>query len=276
MEPHREPDARPGMGERHVGDGGAPGPGLAPAAATGSVGLARAADPAGVETPLEGLLAAAMRGRGDDRAAQTRAVAAFRAARDSGAHSAPTRRSDDWRPKERKGQRRSLRAAFAVLLAGLTLGGVAVAAIGPVTHEDAGHRGGATARPSGSVPGRFPEAAAPVGPGAPGALTPSGLASRPPRAQDTEAHCRAYASVKGRGNALDSRAWQRLVTAAGGEDKVEAFCAGQLAAHTGTKGAKGTGHDESAGDGRKPGKADGTPAQETPAPTPKPAKSKSR
>ncbi|MGW3913870.1 hypothetical protein ACWEBX_20440 [Streptomyces sp. NPDC005070] len=263
------------MRERHVGDGAAPGPGLARAADPGGTGLAPAADPAGVETPVEGLLAAAMRGRGDDRAAETRAVAAFRSARDGGAHSAPTRRRDDWRPKERKGPSRSLRAAFAVLLAGLTLGGVAVAAIGPVTHEDAGRRGGATARASDSVPGRFPEAAAPVGPGAPRAVTPSGLVSRPPRAQDTEAHCRAYASVKGRGDALDSRAWQRLVTAAGGEDKVEAFCAGQLAAHTGTKGAKGTGREESAGDALKSGTADGTPAQETPAATPKPAKSRS-
>ncbi|MFJ7964720.1 hypothetical protein [Streptomyces sp. NPDC096324] len=260
------------MGERHVGDGAAPGTGIARAADPGGVGLASAADPAGGETPLEGLLAAAMRRRGDDRAAETQAVAAFRAARDSGAHSAPTRLRDDWRPKERKGPSRSLRAAFAVLLAGLTLGGVAVAAIGPVTHEDAGHRGAATARPSDSVPGRFPESVAPVGPGAPGVVTPSGLVSRPSGAQDTEAHCRAYASVKGRGDALDSRAWQRLVTAAGGEDKVEAFCAGQLAARTGTKGA---GRGESAGGAQKPGKANGTPSQETPAATPKPAKSRS-
>ncbi|MFE2303076.1 hypothetical protein ACFXAW_33335 [Streptomyces sp. NPDC059445] len=255
------------MGERRAGDGAASGPGSAPAA-----------DPVGVGTPLEALLAAAMRGRGGDRAgdraAETRAVAAFRVARDSGAHSARARRRDDWRPKERQGPRRSLRAVFAVMLAGLTLGGVAVAAIGPVTHEDAGHRGAAAARPSGSVPPWFPETAAPVGPGVSDTLPPSGLVSRPPRAQDTEAHCRAYASVKGRGDAMDSRAWQRLVTAAGGEDKVEAFCAGQLAAPTGTKGAKSAKGTDGAGGTGKSGKTDGTPAQKPPTATPKPAKPK--
>ncbi|MFF3884893.1 hypothetical protein [Streptomyces sp. NPDC001914] len=274
MEPHREPDTRTGMGERHVGDGAAPGARPAPAAGRGSGEAPTLLEGAPSDgTSLEGLLAAAMLGRADDRAAETRAVAAFRVARDGGAHTARTRRRDDWRPKEQKGPSRSLRAAFAVLLAGLTLGGVAVAAIGPVTHDDTGHRGGATSRPSGGVPPRLPGAAVPVGPGAPGTPTPSGAVSRPPRAQDIEAHCRAYASVRDRGKALDASSWQRLVTAAGGEDEVEAFCAGQLAARSGTKGAKGTGNaenPENPGSARDAGKPDGTPAQETPAATAKP------
>lgn len=141
MEPHREPDAQPGMGERHVGDGAAFGPRVAPPA-----------DPGGGATPLEGLLAAAVRGRADDAAAQTQAVAAFRAARDGGAHTARTRRRDDWRPKEQGRPSRSLRAVFAVLLAGLTLGGVAVAAIGPISHDDAGPRDRAVARPPPAPP----------------------------------------------------------------------------------------------------------------------------
>ncbi|WP_328671051.1 hypothetical protein [Streptomyces sp. NBC_00328] len=263
MEPHREPDAQPGMGERHVGDGAAFGPRVAPPA-----------DPGGGPASLEGLLAAAVRGPAVDTAAQTQAVAAFRAARDGGEHTARTRRRDDWRPEEQGRPSRSLRAVFAVLLAGLTLGGVAVAAIGPVSH-DAGQRDRAVARPSAGAPDGFPEVAAPVGSGAPGAVDPGGSVSRPPWAQDTEAHCRAYASVKGRGDALDARAWQRLVAAAGGEDRVEAFCAGQLAARAGTKDARGAGSAKGAGTSGKSGKTDGTPASRSLAATPKPAKTRS-
>ncbi|MFF3450339.1 hypothetical protein ACFYXJ_24735 [Streptomyces sp. NPDC002667] len=238
MEPHREPAVRPGMGERHAGDGAAPGPRVAPAAGPGDG-----------RPPLERLLAAAMRGRVEDRAAETQAVAAFRAARDSGAHTARTRRRDDWRPGEERRPNRSLRAAFAVLLAGLTLGGVAFAAIGPITHDTTGHRDAAVPRPSGSTADRLPGPVPSAVPGAsaPGTPAPAGPVGRPPRARDTEAHCRAYASVRGRGKALDSRAWQRLVTAAGGEDKVEAFCAAQLAADAGAKNTKGPGKATDAG-----------------------------
>ncbi|MFE0172658.1 hypothetical protein ACFWZ2_10105 [Streptomyces sp. NPDC059002] len=51
--------------------------------------------------PLDALLASAVRAGADtgvDAEAQRRAVAAFRAARDEGAHRARTRRRDDWRP----------------------------------------------------------------------------------------------------------------------------------------------------------------------------------
>ncbi|KAB1988627.1 hypothetical protein [Streptomyces triticiradicis] len=230
MEPHREPEARPGTGDRHAGDGAPPGPGVAPPA-----------EPGGGRPPLEELLAAAMRGRADDTAARTRAVAAFRAARDGGAHTARTRRRDDWRPKERRRPSRSLRAALAVLLAGLTLGGVAVAAIGPVSRDDTGHRDRVAVRPSDGVPDRSPGSPPPTRPGSPPPTRPGSPAApavRPPRDRDTEAHCRAYASVRDRGGALDSRAWRRLVTAAGGEDEVEAFCARRLAASTATKDTK--------------------------------------
>ncbi|MGW7224307.1 hypothetical protein ACWGJD_29900, partial [Streptomyces sp. NPDC054826] len=54
--------------------------------------------PAGVET----LLAAALTGDATDTGAEQRAVAAFRAARDAGAHRARTRRRDDWRPVGRR------------------------------------------------------------------------------------------------------------------------------------------------------------------------------
>ncbi|WP_345141618.1 hypothetical protein, partial [Streptomyces mexicanus] len=49
--------------------------------------------------------------------------------------------------------------------------------------------------------------------------------ARPLTAQDTQAHCRAYPSVKDRGDALDSPAWRRFLEAAGGEDGVAAYCA---------------------------------------------------
>ncbi|MEG3630915.1 hypothetical protein [Streptomyces poriticola] len=51
------------------------------------------------ETVLPELLGAAMRAAVLDPAAQDAAMAAFRTARDSGAHGARTRRRDDWRPR---------------------------------------------------------------------------------------------------------------------------------------------------------------------------------
>ncbi|MFD9466824.1 hypothetical protein [Streptomyces sp. NPDC060027] len=247
------------MGERH-GDGGTP-----------DRRVAHPVNPGSERAALETRLAAAIRGRAAGTEAEARAVAAFRAARDGGAHGARARRRDDWRPRERWAPSRSARVTFAVLLAGLTLGGVAVAAIGSSSHGD-DDRDRAGDRPS-NVQDRLPAAAPSAGPGAPGVPTPGGsvapgLAGRPPRAQDTEAHCRAYASVRGRGNALNATAWQRLVTAAGGEDKVEAYCAERLAEDTGTKDARRTGN------GAKSGNTGGTPAPGASVATPKPTKAK--
>ncbi|MET9836056.1 hypothetical protein ABZ078_43810 [Streptomyces sp. NPDC006385] len=58
--------------------------------------------------------------------------------------------------------------------------------------------------------------------------TPDHLAT----AQDTEAHCRAFEAVKGRGKTLDATARQQLVEAAGGEQEVAAYCAAQTAGRT--------------------------------------------
>ncbi|MFF7792130.1 hypothetical protein [Streptomyces sp. NPDC007991] len=174
------------------------------------------------EAELEALLVAALVRDGIDAEAEQRAVAAFVAARDAGAYGARTRRRDDWRPRERRYPGRSLKATLSVLLASLTLGGVAFAAIG-----SAGSTDGADER------GRPP--ASTRAPGAPdeSAGTPSGSASArpdgPAASRDTEAHCRAYEEVDGRGEALGATAWKRLVQAAGGERNVTAFCAEQLA-----------------------------------------------
>ncbi|QEU92275.1 hypothetical protein [Streptomyces kanamyceticus] len=54
---------------------------------------------------LDSLLGSAVRADADaalDTDAQRQALAAFRAARDEGAHRARTRRRDDWRPRGRR------------------------------------------------------------------------------------------------------------------------------------------------------------------------------
>jgi hypothetical protein len=172
------------------------------------------------DSRIEALLARTM-SRPDtlDAEAEQRAVAAFRDARDAGAHRARTRRRDDWRPRESRRARRSLRATLTLSLAGLALGGVAFAAIGSAGgSSDDGH----AARQRTHAP-VVPSTTAPRTPA--GSVTPV----RPDSAKDTEAHCRAYEKkLTGKGKALESTAWQRLVAAAGGEAKVTAYCARQL------------------------------------------------
>ncbi|WP_405880162.1 hypothetical protein OG762_16880 [Streptomyces sp. NBC_01136] len=211
------------MGERH-GDGGFP-----------DRRVVHPASPASDEPALEALLAAAMRGHADDADAEAQAVAAFRAARDSGAHAARSRRRDDWRPREQRRVRRSAKATFGVLLASVTLGGVAVAAIGSSSHGEGDNGGGSRTQPSSSAPDSSAAGSDGTGSQRPGSSASGASAhpsAHPSQAQDTAAHCRAYEKVVGRGKALDSTAWQRLVSAAGGEDKVAAYCAEQTGQDT--------------------------------------------
>ncbi|MDQ1068082.1 hypothetical protein [Streptomyces canus] len=200
------------------------------------------------DSPLEALLAAALRGEKSDGEAERRAVAAFRAARDAGVHRARTRRRDDWRPRSQRRRARSLKATLSVLLASLTLGGVAYAAIGSTGGgEPKGAVSGKDVRPSvsASTPAESHSSARP---------TASAPAERPPTAKDTLAHCRAYEKLRGRGKALDSTAYQRLVTAAGGEANVSAYCATLTGPGTGT--GAGTADANGANDAgdAKPGK----------------------
>ncbi|WP_258053245.1 hypothetical protein [Streptomyces sp. Ru72] len=177
-------------------------------------------------TALEALLAAALRECALDPEAEQRAVAAFRAVREAGAPRARTRRRDDWRAHGRRRARSSAKAVVCLLLAGLTLGGVAFAAIGPGGSFGGGDDGHGRRQPSPSAPGRWSGAPDP----ATSPVTDTSVSpGRPDTAQDTEAHCRAYEQVDNRGNAIGSTAWQRLVEAAGGEQKVAAYCAEQLA-----------------------------------------------
>jgi hypothetical protein len=153
--------------------------------------------PAANPSDLAELIAAAVRGGAVDADAERRVLAAFRAARDEGAHraAARNRRRDDWRPVRQRRGGRPVRATLVALVASLTLGGVAVAAIGSggggARDEDA-ERGGPL--PASSTP------------------TPTGppVAAPNPSARDIEAHCRAYDSGKKHGKALDPTAWQRL------------------------------------------------------------------
>ncbi|GGN56318.1 hypothetical protein GCM10011579_017220 [Streptomyces albiflavescens] len=181
------------------------------------------------DAALESALAAVIRGGDLDPEAEQRAVAAFRTAHAAGAHRARTRRRDDWRPAAERRAGRSVKMTFGVVFASLTLGGVAVAAIGSAgSSTDGAGDGRGTAHPSAVAPDRPGDAASSASDGGPGAT------DGPATAKDTEAHCRAYEQVRDRGKALDATAWQRLVAAAGGKDKVAAYCSEQLARATAT------------------------------------------
>ncbi|MFJ4689910.1 hypothetical protein [Streptomyces sp. NPDC088766] len=186
---------------------------------------------------VEALLARALRDTSGGAERERQAVAAFRAARDAGAHRARTRRRDDWRPRGQRHTVRSLRATLSVVLASLTLGGVAVAAIGSAgSSADTADGGGRGTSSSASA-----SEARRAGPAAPPSSGVAADRDRPPPAEDTEAHCRAYDQVAGRGRAMDATAWRRLVAAAGGEEKVTAYCAARTASATATPGNGGEG-----------------------------------
>ncbi|MEU0406966.1 hypothetical protein ABZ307_03945 [Streptomyces griseorubiginosus] len=205
---------------------------------------------------LEGALGAAILGVKTDGEAERRAVEAFRTARDAGVHRARTRRRDDWRPRARRRGARPWKATLSVLLASLTLGGVAYAAI------DAGGGGGGAAKGAAGDGGARPSVTTSAPVRSPSGSRPSGSApaGRPATAKDTLAHCRVYEKLQGRGKALDSTAFQRLVAAAGGEANVNAYCAtltDPATADGGATGAPGaTDATGSAGD-VKPGKRKG-------------------
>lgn len=203
------------------GHGSGQGPGHAPRHGSGP---ASATGVAFDDAALEALLSAAvLRGHRLDADGEQRAVAAFRAARDAGVHQARTRRRDDWRAREQRWPAFSVKTTLSVFVASLTLGGAAFAAIGTAGFSDDADGKGTPTRSSSASdrPGDRSSAASGAG---------SAKPDHPVTAQDAEAKCRAYDQVKENGKALDSTAWQRLVAAAGGADKVAAYCAEQLAA----------------------------------------------
>lgn len=216
------------MGDRHH-DGKGSGRRHARSAAVGhghpAAGARGAGTSDGDAAALEALLGAALRESVISDERERRAMDAFRAARAAGAQGNRSRRRDDWRPREQWRVKRSVKTMAALFLASLTLGGAAFAAIGSVRSpsdgdEDGRGRARSSAspdRPSGQEQGTASSASS--GPASPG---------HPSTAQDTLAHCRAYEAVRGRGKAMDSSAWERLISAAGGERNVEAYCAREL------------------------------------------------
>ncbi|MFF9122616.1 hypothetical protein ACF09J_04815 [Streptomyces sp. NPDC014889] len=256
------------MGDRHSDGGGTD------RRRAGTGGHGSGADDDTRAAALEPVLRRALRAEALDASAERRAVAAFRAAREEGVHrQARARRRDDWRSRRVLG-RRSLRTAVAVLLAGLTFSGVAIAAIGsPESDGKAEDDGRVRRHPSPTAPRAPAPASTPATAGAapsePGSPTPTPTLTetrdRPPTAKDIQAHCRAYASVKGRGKALESTAWKRFIEAAGGEDNVDAYCADQLSqARTGNAGHAGNGNASGGGSGpdKENGQSNGNSADE--------------
>ncbi|MGW6548447.1 hypothetical protein ACWGBH_37225 [Streptomyces massasporeus] len=202
------------------------------------------------DTALHTALAAALLADDPGPEGEHRAVAAFRTARDAGAHGARTRHRDDWRQRATRRTGRPVKTTVAAVFTSIALGGVAVAAIGSV------------GPPVNGTGGRTPSSApAPTRPGGPAPQTPSGGPVRddgPSLAPDAADRCRAYERVEGRGAALDATAWQRLVAAAGGEDEVEAYCAERLARSTAAPGRSGAPAGNPGDDAANPGAGTGT------------------
>ncbi|MGW8720761.1 hypothetical protein ACWGNR_15875 [Streptomyces althioticus] len=247
------------MGERQSDGGRAGRRRVHPERSACSVGVSAAsgrAVPVSVEgsagdtARLEALLVTALVRDGVDAGAEQRAVAAFVAARESGAHGARTRRRDDWRASRRRFGGRSLRATLGALVAGCALSGVAWAGIqaagvpgggrsedtGPTRAPSASSKpvvpdasGGSGASGAGGIPEESASAsAAEAGrDGARRGSVPAESAGAAAAAGGVEAHCRAYERVAGQGRAADAPAWEWLVAAAGGAGKVEAYCAGR-------------------------------------------------
>ncbi|MDQ0845993.1 hypothetical protein [Streptomyces sp. V1I6] len=223
---------------------------------------------------LDELLAAAARPAPIAPDAEENALAAFRAARDEGALALPTRPEDDWRPAETRTRVPWIRAGVGALVAGVMLGGVAMAAGAiPTPFADPPAekpRPVPRVSPSGAgeqSTGVTPPATVPAVPPA----TVPGVHEHPSTAEDLTAHCRAYeaAEAAGRnhgkpgggnangkadgrradGGAKESAVRERLAAVAGGPDKVEAYCA-RLPADR-PAGPAGEGHgpkaDENAG-----------------------------
>ncbi|MFJ5996629.1 hypothetical protein [Streptomyces sp. NPDC092370] len=202
-----------------------------------------------LDCDVEALLIASLIRDGVDAEAEQRAVAAFRAARDAGALRTRGHRRDDWRSGERRHLGRSLKTTLSVLFASLTLGGVAVAAIGAAGSPEKGTTHAPGRKPAPSSAPHDPAGKPPRGGHSPGSGTGSAPArpGRPSPAQDDEVRCRAYERAGGRGEAMDATAWQRLVTAAGGERNVTAYCAGQSTEPKGGSGGSGNGDPDRGG-----------------------------
>ncbi|MFF3483757.1 hypothetical protein ACFYXC_10770 [Streptomyces sp. NPDC002701] len=139
----------------------------------------------GPEPDLAALLTAAVLDAAVDPDAEKRALAAFREARDEGAHGeARTRRRDDWRPAGERRRGWSVRATLVALAASVTLGGVAVAGIGSGVGAGDGGGGRDRPRPPESAPAGTPGPSGPPEPGRTDGF--AGPSDRPSGTQDSK------------------------------------------------------------------------------------------
>ncbi len=246
-------------------------------AAAGRAAPVSVEGPAGDTARLEALLVAALVRDGVDAGAEQRAVAAFVAAREAGAQGARTRRREDWRASRRRFGGRSLRATLGALVAGCALSGVAWAGIQAAGTPGGGRSEdtGPTRTPSVSSAPAVPDASGTSGAGEAPGVSASASAAESGRdgarrgsgpaeaAGDAEAQCRAYERAAGRGRVPDAPVWERLVAAAGGAGRVDAYCAGRAGGALPTASAPApasvppVARDE-AGAGRPTGEAAGT------------------
>ncbi|WP_351229430.1 hypothetical protein [Streptomyces sp. NPDC002133] len=189
---------------------------------------------------LDALLEAARRPGAPSPAAQERALAAFRTARDAGLHAAPVpwwrlRGREDWRPaSERRRGRLLVRGLIAGLVMG-ALGGVAVAAgNGAIPSPFGGSEEPAPDRPQPTESRTTEETEAP---GA--SVTPSRTSTGsggPGQKQGAagsavdDALCRVYLdSLDRKGVPPSGEAMARLEAEAGGPGAVRVWCEGLLA-----------------------------------------------
>nr|WTB33147.1 hypothetical protein OG781_30030 [Streptomyces sp. NBC_00830] len=184
-----------------------------------------------LHTPeLEALLeAASRRPAGPDPAAQERALAAFRAARDGGLHAAPwrwqRRGRDDSRPR---GERRRASVLVKALIAGLVaagLGGVEVAAGTDVIPSPFdGDKEPGPVRNSPVAPGPWQgETRGAERESAESSVGSSGR-PHPDAAADDVAHRVHLAALDRKGVPSRGEAMERLEAAGGGPEGVRAFC----------------------------------------------------
>ncbi|WP_345039413.1 hypothetical protein [Streptomyces sannanensis] len=248
-----------------------------------NAGAGAATAPAIDADAVGALLGAALRGPEIDPDAAEQARLAFRAAREGDVH-APAwwrrRARDDWRPRSRRPWPRSLKALIGGLAVTAGLGGVAIAAVSGAVPSPFGGRAEPAPPPTRSaspVPGTptasSPTASSPAGDGtaAPDEPVRRGQDITPSRRPHVSggraeaAHCRTYLADpgKGRGGRNGSTAFERLVTAAGGDgNAVRDYCERLLAAEGSKRGnsgvrrrsdgapdAKGNVHKEEGGEG---------------------------
>jgi hypothetical protein len=193
----------------------------------------------------------------EELAGEPAAVAQFAAMARSGSRTRATTTRRAGAPRRILG----VRLAVAVLAAGLSIGGVAAAAgvfpgsAKPPAGHEPGSTGGGGGAPTTAAPGRTDAVTTTDADHARGGGTGPD-ASGPAM----EGLCRAWQAGKavGKGKREDSTAFRALAAAAGGADRIDAYCQAATPEHPKDKGKdEGVGSDASQGDGGSQGHGSG-------------------